>query len=276
MAVGDLLTGPGQVEIGESFLIGADASRILGQVSGLGLPTVQTDDLESPTADGAVGGRDRYAPRQVVISTRLNAASRADLSAEVDLLAAAMNRLTTGTTTLAFRLGSTGKRFLRVRPRGLDVPWGDTWEPHGLARDVVLTAVALDPYAYSTVEDSTDVVIASSGTSNSGSVANDGNAPSAPTVTIVGPCTNPRVAFDLDGTELRLSGSFTALETIVVDLRTREVTLDGVTDYTILAADTEWPVLLPGSNSITYTRDDSPASTSTATIDSRDAYLSGV
>lgn len=83
-------------------------------------------------------------------------------------------------------------------------------------------------------------------------IVNQGSAPAAPTLSIEGPITNPRVLNNTTGEELRLLFDLAAGETLVIDFRQRTVLLNGTASrYSAVEfpASTWW-ALQPGSNDV--------------------------
>jgi phage-related protein len=58
---------------------------------------------------------------------------------------------------------------------------------------------------------------------------------------------------------------------LVVDTKAKTVFINGTDRYDIVRSDNQWWALLPGSNSLLYTRS-STSGNSTATVKFRDAY----
>lgn len=117
--------------------------------------------------------------------------------------------------------------------------------------------LAPDPRKYSTTLHSAAV----------GSHTNAGNAPTAPTMTVVGAATNPQ--WTLSGALVKFDYSLAGGATLVVNFDTRTAVVDGTTDIRAdLNASTEpgWFQLAAGANTVAY------SGGGTATLAFRDAW----
>lgn len=189
---------------------------------------------------------------QVTVQFVLVSATREGMQAKIDAVRA-----------LAYQ----GRQLLTKQPHGTANPrWcyarvGTIALTQRVAeQDLLRQAVTVqfqvsDPFWY---EDEATVVIAAAGTSTDDSAANGGNAPALVKVTVaVGAgdsAQNPTVQRIVGGEavdEMAYSGVVSAGETLIMDARGKAVTLDDDPAYeNFAAAEPDWFVLMPGSNTI--------------------------
>jgi hypothetical protein len=144
--------------------------------------------------------------------------------------------------------------------------------------------VAPDPISYDLEFVAETITLGSGETTGSTTVTNEGNFRNgtAPLLAITGPATNPIVENETDdGRAVRLQVALAANQIARVNMQTCEVAIqtggDGnpwVEDYSIVRTDNEFWNLLPGSNSIVYTRTGS-ATTSLMTVLYTNAWSRG-
>lgn len=120
------------------------------------------------------------------------------------------------------------------------------------------------------------VRITSSGSSGRLSARNAGTAPTAPTITIVGPVFEPRVDLITTGQSLRFTTDVQAGHTLTIDCARGTVLLDGTVSRRVdLRPESTSPsavFLAPGSNELTF-RARSSTGGAQMSIRWRDAYL---
>ena len=134
--------------------------------------------------------------------------------------------------------------------------------------------LAIDPYRYaSTATSDTGLLLSGSATTVTDSTTNAGTAASRPTITIDGPATNPKVLNTTDGAKyVQANLVLGAGDTLIIDLAAKTATVASVSVLDDMDPASQWWVLRPGSNSLTYSRT-AGASNSTAQIDFRAAYV---
>lgn len=148
----------------------------------------------------------------------------------------------------------------------------DKWK--GLSR-ATIEFICPDPRKVAYIPSTQDIVIPASGTNNSGVVNMLGNfrGGAKPTLQLAGPWTNPRISNSADeNRSIRIDMVINSGETLILDFYTRTVTLGGVDHSDKVRTDNQWWVLMPGNNTITATRSNTPANTATLTLNWRDSY----
>lgn len=140
-----------------------------------------------------------------------------------------------------------------------------------LIMEFEIPLLAEDPRRYDqTVTTNTDLQLTGSGTTDSATVANAGDQPTAPTITIDGPATNPKVTNATDGGKfVEYAGVLGGGDTLVLDSAAQTAKVNG--SDVIITPTSQFFSLLPGNNSITYART-AGSGTTTAQLDYRHAY----
>lgn len=148
--------------------------------------------------------------------------------------------------------------------------------PHGYSFEFEANLVAYDPRKYDVDEDVTLATIAPGGTQITVNVPNtadlDGGIETYPTVSIPGPVTQPIRLTRADGYTVRVDRDLAAGETLVVDFRTKSLTVNGANADSSLNKASGWWVVPPGGVDVTYQLTATAPAGSTATIRSRRAW----
>ena len=280
MPEGDLITAAGQYEL-RGLLLGRGTDYPVENVEGLLLPAVRSADLALDGADGAHPGVDTLDVRQVILTIGVRADSRAGLAAKLDALAEAWAPVAAGgeTVPFVFRMATGRTRRLNVKPRRLAGPWGYT-APHGSVAGVVGELIAPDPYAYDQTLQTVTWNIANGATSESQNVTNDGSGRTFGTITLGGPAVNPRIRNMVSERSIRLDVTLAAADLIELDLDAKTIRHKvgagaWTRDDSLAASDNEWWTLAPGTQALTYSRDDASAP-ATATVDFRNGYIAAL
>lgn len=143
--------------------------------------------------------------------------------------------------------------------------------PYNLGFEIPL--LAPDPRRYdASLTTNTDLELTGSGTTDSATIINAGDQPTAPTVTIDGPATNPKVTnADDDGRYVEYVGTLGAGDTLVLDMAAQTATIASVSVIGSISAASQFWSLLPGNNGVTYART-AGSGTSAALVAYRHAY----
>lgn len=142
-----------------------------------------------------------------------------------------------------------------------------------LALTFEVPLLAPDPNRYAqTATTDTGLVLTTTSTTVTHSVTNNGDANTPVVITIDGPATNPAVTNNTIATTptLQWTGVLGGADTLVIDTAAATVLLNGANARASLTT-AEWFSLVPGVNSLTYTRTGG-SGTTTAQLDYRDAY----
>ncbi|MEU9774569.1 MULTISPECIES: phage distal tail protein [unclassified Streptomyces] len=223
-------------------VLGTGTDIPVGEVEGIGVPELRTQDVENPAGDGSFAGVDLYGPRTV----RLEAGIRTpgDPARGLDLLAqlqrAADNpdvRQTPGAQAL-LRMRWPGRTTRRLYGRLRRVEATSTANTVNGWIPLDIEFVAHDPRFHD--DDATALTLALSADGLGGLRApivapvttgvaipderrgwlhNDGDLPAWPSLRITGPCTNPRIRHVQSGRVLELTVSLKTGEHIDIETR---------------------------------------------------------
>lgn len=293
MAAGDLITRPYQYEF-NGILYGAGtpapasatpkAQMIVTSLDGLhSMPDLQSNDIQRADRHGAVFGNDFMGPRKIVmaVDVLVETGVAADMEATLTTLAARHHPMPAyRTLPWVFMRPDNVKKVINVRTRrrqftaGYDMAHGDAagtiqWD----APDPTIYALAV----------SNQAIVIPVGATNAQTIVNSGGAYTTwPKFTITGPATNPIITVsgqtplddgqDYSGRSIRVNAVIPNGQTLVIDTNLRTVTLQGVAHYEYLSPDNQWWALLPGNNTIQYSRTDNGAA-STCTVTWQDAWV---
>jgi len=267
---------------------GAGTTARVTDVTGLDTPPMRTSDSPVPGRDGALGGIDLLDARSIEFELTFVESSRATLLAALLDLSAALARRSDD-LPLSFQADpSLPVMRVNCRPRRRNVPMPNpNLDGYVLA---TLQLVANDPLIYSDAEHAvatgaptvsggftfTFTFPFNFGTIGSGgvvAVSNVGTAP-APWIAIVqGPCVGVTIA-DHFGGRVRWDGTLAAGEVLTIDSHpARHTAVIGGTAsrFGLIAADSTWFDLLPGSNEIFFSTDNGAGA---LTFSWRDAWWS--
>ncbi|WP_435058525.1 phage distal tail protein [Streptomyces sp. bgisy060] len=224
------------------ILLGAATDIPVGEVEGVGVPDLRTQDVENPAGDGSFAGVDFYKPRTI----RMEAGIRTpgDPGRGLDLLA----QLQRAADTPAVRQSPGAETLLRMR-----WPGRPTRRLHGRLRRVEATSTtnavngwipldieftALDPRFHADDLSALTLNLSSDGLGGlraplvaplttgvaipderRGWLHNEGDLPAWPSIRITGPCSNPRIRHVQTGRVLELTVSLKSGEFIDIETR---------------------------------------------------------
>lgn len=279
MAAGDLITLDKQYEYG-GLLIGSMTMYQVESWTGLFEMVADSSDLKRGDRDGAVPGLDLINSR--VMNGKINliceTGPAATHAALLDFQHAFRPRMY-NEIPFVYKLPGIAKRFVNARcrrsaaPSDFELAYG-----HGI---INCQLVATDVRHYDLQASTGSVTIANGATTNSGVIVSAGKQPTEAVITIPGPANNVIVTVsgqttDLDynynGNAIKTTCTLSALDTMVIDLVNKVIKINGVTRHDVRNNDSQWFSLLPGNNTITYSRSTNGAA-STASLSWHDAYL---
>lgn len=252
----------------------------IDKVSGLDSPAFRETTREHEGTDGGFMDAEFERGREIF----LEGTAYCDVSnveTYMDSLKANYAPVTTP-IPLYFKAPNVNERLVFVKSRGVSYDW-ETLRRLGMTR-IQFKMFAEDPRIYDSTEQT--LTIAFSGFTGDGfgfnlgfnfgfgsavlppggSVFNGGNRPAPAKITIAGPVINPRITNDTLGLTLSFVITLGASDTLVIDLGTRSVTLNGTINARGTLVDPTWWLLAPGTNSIIYTAGSGGGSTLTMTF----------
>lgn len=259
------------------LVFGSQTSYITETVEGLfSLPDVRTNDQEKQDGHGSHAGVDLLSGRRIIFEIVITGAPGTDI----------WNKLRQANTTFQSSKNSgiveyslfaqrPGRAKVFVLCRSRRCSFLSSYEAaHGLARGAV-EFFASDPRVYEDVLRSSAMTVTQGNTAAPGATANmngdflDGVQP---VIEISGPSINPRLLNAADNNRsIRMDVILGSTDLLVVDTKAKTVFINGLDRYDIVRSDNQWWSLLPGSNSLLYTRS-STSGVSTATVKFRDVY----
>lgn len=279
MATGDLVVRDGQYEFQQLLFnnLPARPSRIIHSARGLYGFSQNTTSKDKQADHGGFPGQQYLKTKMIELDGTTDCDTATQAQAEIDVLSGAWQSQTAEIPFVFQKAGQT-KRFIYVRPLDLEIPTGFQVGRGLLKWDGRLEAT--DPRIYSLAQKTTTLTIGAGSTTTNGTPVNDGFffGGSYPVLEIDGPCINPRItnAGD-DGRAVRLDGTLTAGQTLVIDSWFKTVTIAGVdvigTSWTV-RTDNQWWKLWPSSfrtNTVTFARSGTTGS-SVLRIKFRDAW----
>jgi hypothetical protein len=211
--------------------------HLVGPITGLGIAAPRVADQERGDQAGDVTGRDVASRRVLTVPIGIDGVDAGDAWTLFDALKAAWSP-TAVDVPFDLRLpgfAGAARRFYG-RPRGLD---SDLAQLRQGWIDVLATFDALDPYGYGP-----EVTVALP----AGATVMNGSAPTD-RYRLTLAVTGSPATVTVGAATLTLD---TVPGTLVLDGRTRTVTTVAGTDrYSTLVAGSTWPVLAPGSNTVT-------------------------
>jgi hypothetical protein len=291
---------PFQLDLG-GIVIGAGTPIPVGDLEGLGAPSIRSQDQDNPIEDGTFPGQDFYSARQVRIEAGIK--TPGDPARAAELLALLQHAVDNpaartgpgGLAVLRARWPGHATRRLYGRWRRLEVTSAATaingWLPLDIEFD------AMDPYWHADTPSHLTLPLdqarwpkaglpapfceaAACGSldpsQRPGWITNNGNAPAWPTLRITGPVTNPRVWNTVTSRALELRLALRAGEW--VEIETRPGTRWALRNGTASAAGDLTPAsrldlftIPPGRSEIRWTADD-PTDTCRLEVSWRSAY----
>jgi phage-related protein len=268
---------------------GAGSPYQITSVDGLeALPDIRTQDDNRGYFDGMFSGRDFLGGRHITINLLILAGNGNTAQKNYNLFQAAVQPQTTGTTPLQYQLSPTDglqRVYARTRTSRASI---DPEYSYGYIK-AQYSFFCPDPRYYDDSLNTATMTVTNplgrnynktynityGGGSNATSttVTNAGWATTYPVITLVGPVTNPTIGSSTQGTSITLSGTYASTDTIVIDLDSKLVTLNGASARNLLSGTSNWFSAAPGSNQFYMTGTGTLAGTTSATITWRNAYI---
>lgn len=252
------------------------------------LPTLRTQDEGRGYADGMFTGRDFLNGRTVVMQLQIMNDANGTMNTYIQQLKQYLISQTQGVGTLQIYLPNRGvqRLYARVRRRSIridpDYTYGKSY--------ATVEFFCPDPRVYNDIATTTTISLSSSkyriypktfsytysygtGSGTSATFTNAGNYVSYPTITIVGPCTAPKIISTPSGNFLSFpTTTLTSSDAITIDTDLRTILLNGVAARNLLSTDSKWFGFDPQvATTVYYTSTAGIAGQ--ATISFRDAYI---
>lgn len=278
-----------QVQIGSVVMGPGTGYKILG-IAGLGQGEIRKSDLVRPTAHGNYFGVDTYDGRQIVVKLYISGQGSASsaLALYDALLTAWQLAPNQDTTQLTFQLpGRAGALGAIGRPRKISVTDDFASLKSGIIQleleffsafhaifSAAITPYIVSPAAATTGRTYNKTYNYSYGGAASGnaSVVNNGTTYYWPVINIAGPCINPFIQNVTTGQTFSTNITLAGGDVLTIDMDAKTMVLNGTASrMNAYVPGSTWWYLIPGTNSILYNA--TSGNSSTATVQSRDAYL---
>lgn len=266
------------------FRFGSGTDYITEEVDGLlGSATSRDQDQDKSNDHGVNPGILLFGKRIIAFNMKVIGAPGEDIEQKLEnlnrIFQPPARRKTRELSAFIFQRPGAPKKVIYARCTKRDFT-----SSYNVARGLAEGSVELqapDPLIYSLAVNDATVILPGGSTSDSTILLNDGDHEdgSSPVFTISGPSTNPVITNQTDeNRQFKLNVVLDANDSVRVDFKNRqiEVSRDGdpyEKDFTILAPDSRWWVLVPGLNTVSYNRGGGNAgATSTLTIEWQDVW----
>jgi hypothetical protein len=256
-------------------------------VDGLeGIPVIRNQDDNRGYNDGMFSGQDFLGGRTISIIMNVFGAGLISAQTNLNTLQQALLPQVTGTTPLYFLLPAPNtEQFIEARVRAFrstidpNYTYGfitvqvDFFCPIPIIYDSTLQTASMTlGGALGRVYNRTYNLVYLTGSGPFTTVLNSGWTTTYPTITFNGPITNPVFGNFTQGQYMFFNYTFADVETCVINLLDKTVTLNGLPARNLLTATSDWLTAPPGSNQFYYYGTGTTIVTS-ATITWRNAYI---
>jgi phage-related protein len=268
---------------------GAGSPYQILSVDGLeSLPAIRNQDDNRGYNDGMFSGRDFLSGRTVSIIFNTFGDSNGSAQTNYNTIQRTLLPQTSGTTPLFFKFPNSpaSEQFVNARVRALRTSVDPNYTYGYITSQVDFFCP--DPNYYdSNLQTANMLISAALGrtynktfnyTYGGGSatvtttISNIGWATTYPTITINGPITNPVIGNSTSGNTLYFTGTYSALDTLEIDLYNQLITLNGNPARNLLISGT-WFDAPPGNSNFFFTGTGTLAGTTQATVSWYSAYI---
>ena len=269
-----------------SLVIGNGTPFVINSVDGLeSLPEIRTQDDVRGFADGMYTGRDFLGGRTITMEMLTLAGNGNSAFTNFNILQAAMNVQSAGTTTMQFTLSPYDIQQqigVRVRARKTLV---DPEYTFGYIKSVY-QLFAPDPRYYDATSTTVSLLPNTSlgrtynrvynmlygGGVSGATITNSGNTTTSPIITINDPMTNPTIGNNSTGQFITVNVTLGASDVLVIDLYEKTITLNGSPARNLLAGNSQWFGADPGVTNFQFTGT-GYSGTTAATVTYRSAWV---
>jgi len=268
---------------------GAGSPYQILSVDGLeSLPSIRNQDDNRGYHDGMFTGRDFLSGRSISIIFNTFGDSNGSAQTNYNTIQSILLPQTSGTTPLYFKFPNspTSEQFVNARVRGLRTTVDPNYTYGYITSQVEFFCP--DPNYYNNNLQTANMLISAAlgrtynrtfnytygggSSSVTTTISNIGWATTYPTITIQGPITNPIIGNTTSGNILNFTGTYTALDTLEIDLYNQLITLNGAPARNLLISGT-WFDAPPGNSNFFFTGTGTLAGTTQATVSWYSAYI---
>jgi hypothetical protein len=268
---------------------GAGSPYQILSVDGLeSLPSIRNQDDNRGYHDGMFTGRDFLSGRSISIIFNTFGDSNGSAQTNYNTIQSTLLPQTQGTTPLFFKFPNSpsSEQFVNARVRGLRTTVDPNYTYGYITSQVEFFCP--DPNYYNNNLQTANMLISAAlgrtynrtfnytygggSSSVTTTISNIGWATTYPTITIQGPITNPIIGNTTSGNLLNFTGTYTALDTLEIDLYNQLITLNGNPARNLLISGT-WFDAPPGNSNFFFTGTGTLAGTTQATVSWYSAYI---
>jgi len=268
---------------------GAGSPYQILSVDGLeSLPGIRNQDDNRGYHDGMFTGRDFLSGRSISIIFNTFGDSNGSAQTNYNTIQSILLPQTQGTTPLYFKFPNSpsSEQFVDARVRGLRTTVDPNYTYGYITSQVEFFCP--DPNYYNNNLQTANMLISAAlgrtynrtfnytygggSSSVTTTISNIGWATTYPTITIQGPITNPIIGNTTSGNLLNFTGTYSALDTLEIDLYNQLITLNGAPARNLLISGT-WFDAPPGNSNFFFTGTGTLAGTTQATVSWYSAYI---
>jgi len=268
---------------------GAGSPYQILSVDGLeSLPGIRNQDDNRGYHDGMFTGRDFLSGRSISIIFNTFGDANGSAQTNYNTIQSILLPQTSGTTPLFFKFPNipTSEQFVDARVRSLRTTVDPNYTYGYITSQVEFFCP--DPNYYNSNLQTANMLISAAlgrtynrtfnytyggGSSTvTTTIQNIGWATTYPTITIQGPITNPIIGNTTTGNTLNFTGTYSALDTLEIDLYNQLITLNGNPARNLLVSGT-WFDAPPGNSNFFFTGSSTLAGTTQATVSWYSAYI---
>lgn len=268
---------------------GANSPHQIQNIIGLeSLPGIRSQDDNRGYADGMFSGRDFYAGR--TISIVFNTFESPGFSAQTNYntIQSYLLPQQSGTTPLYFKFPNSPTSeqvvFARVRSMTTNIDPNYTYgyitsqvdffcpDPNYYNNNLQTAIMAVLPATGRTYDRVYDLVYGGATGYITTTVNNIGWATTYPNISLVGPITDPILGNLTTGEFIQLTGNFSLLDTVNIDLYNKLITLNGNPARNLFTSG-NWFSAQPGNNTFYFNGTFTVANQTKATVTWRSAYV---
>ena len=268
---------------------GAGSPYQILSVDGLeALPGIRNQDDNRGYNDGMFTGRDFLNNRTISIIFNTFGDSNGSAQTNYNTIQRTLLPQTQGTTPLFFKMPNipSSEQFIQARVRALRTTIDPNYTYGYITSQVDFFCP--DPNYYDSNFQTVNMLISAAlgrtynrefnytygggSSSVTTTINNIGWATTYPTITIQGPITNPIIGNTTTGNTLNFTGTYTALDTLEIDLYNQLITLNGAPARNLLISGT-WFAAPPGNSNFFFTGSSTLAGTTQATVSWYSAYI---
>lgn len=268
---------------------GAGSPYQILSVDGLeALPGIRNQDDNRGYNDGMFTGRDFLNNRTISIIFNTFGDGNGSAQTNYNTIQRTLLPQTQGTTPLFFKMPNipSSEQFIQARVRALRTTIDPNYTYGYITSQVDFFCP--DPNYYDSNFQTVNMLISAAlgrtynrefnytygggSSSVTTTISNIGWATTYPTITIQGPITNPIIGNTTTGNTLNFTGTYTALDTLEIDLYNQLITLNGAPARNLLISGT-WFAAPPGNSNFFFTGSSTLAGTTQATVSWYSAYI---